>query len=87
MALFRSFSAPLTIWAQTLRMKIIPPVMMGRTFAQLRMSMQGANPFGGIIAGAALAVVSIPVMIGVSSVFVALPGVLGYKIKDPRSAW
>ncbi|HAL46588.1 MAG: MFS transporter [SAR202 cluster bacterium] len=86
MTLFGFFSAPLTIWAQTLRMKIIPPDMMGRTFALLRMSMQGTNPLGGIVAGAALAVVSVPVMIGLSVVFVALPGAFGYKVKELRSA-
>src|SRR6185437_16228549 len=41
------FSAPLTIWAQTLRMAIIPERLRGRTFALLRMLMQGTNPAGG----------------------------------------
>ena len=40
------FSAPLTIWAQTLRMDIIPAELRGRAFALLRMLMQSANPLG-----------------------------------------
>ncbi len=67
----------------------VPPhsmSIMGRTFALLRMSMQGTNPLGGIVAGAALTVVSVPFMIGLSAVFVALPGVFGFKVNDLRSA-
>ncbi len=47
LTLFGLFSAPLTIWAQTLRMQIIPESLRGRTFALLRTLMQSANPIGG----------------------------------------
>jgi len=45
------FSAPLTIWAQTLRMQLIPGELRGRTFALLRTLMQGTVPLGGALAG------------------------------------
>ncbi|HEX9676189.1 MAG TPA: hypothetical protein VGA07_09435 [Anaerolineales bacterium] len=53
------FSAPLTIWAQTLRMDIIPAELRGRAFALLRMLMQSANPLGGLLAGPLLPLVGI----------------------------
>ena len=43
--------APLTILAQTLRMRLIPPKLRGRSFALLRMLMQSGNPVGGLSAG------------------------------------
>src|SRR5262249_36577725 len=46
LALVGALSAPLTIWAQTLRMRAIPAAMRGRVFALLRTGMQGATPAG-----------------------------------------
>jgi len=45
------FSAPLTVWAQSLRMREIPSEQHGRAFALLRTVMQGATPLGGAAAG------------------------------------
>lgn len=45
------FAAPLTIWAQTLRMRIVPPEARGRVFALLRTLMQGTTPVGGAVGG------------------------------------
>jgi MFS family permease len=83
--LFGFFSAPLTIWAQTLRMQIIPESLRGRTFALLRPLLQSANPIGGIAAGFLLPAVGILAMIGLSATSVGAPGVLGYTVKDLRS--
>jgi hypothetical protein len=82
-----AFSCPFdnTIWAQTLRMQIIPERLRGRTFALLRTLMQGANPVGGIIAGFLLPVVGIPAMISLSVVLIGTPGLLGYRVRDLRS--
>jgi hypothetical protein len=84
LGLFGAFSAPLTIWAQTLRMRIIPERLRGRTFALLRMLMQSGNPIGGAIAGILLPAVGIPAMIILSAVVVGLPGVLGYRVRGLR---
>src|SRR4029453_15229000 len=51
LVLFGACSAPLTIWAQTLRMGVIPERLRGRTFALLRMLMQSGNPLGGVAGG------------------------------------
>jgi MFS family permease len=76
------FSAPLTIWAQTLRMQIIPERLRGRTFALLRTLMQGAFPLGGAVAGFLMPVVGIPIMIALSATMIGAPGVIGLRVKD-----
>lgn len=80
------FSAPLTIWAQTLRMEIIPQGLRGRTFALLRTLMQSGNPLGGALAGWLLPLTSIPLMIGLSAALVSIPGLFGYAVKALRAA-
>ncbi|MEH1130353.1 MFS transporter [Micromonospora sp. CPCC 206061] len=39
-------SAPMTVWAQSLRMRRIPPALHGRAFAALRTLMQATPPLG-----------------------------------------
>ena len=78
------FSAPLTIWAQTLRMQIIPAHLRGRTFALLRMFMQGTIPLGGMIGGFVLPLVALPLMIGLSAAAIGLPGLAGPRV---RALW
>jgi MFS family permease len=41
-----ALSAPMTIWAQSLRMRRIPPALHGRAFATLRTLMQATPPLG-----------------------------------------
>ncbi len=84
LALFGAFSAPLTIWAQTLRMQIIPERLRGRTFALLRTIMQSGNPIGGVVAGALLPVIGLPLMIALSAVLVGGPGLIGYHVQSLR---
>jgi MFS family permease len=84
--LFGVFSAPLTIWAQTLRMRIIPPELRGRTFALLRTLMQGTNPVGGALAGSLLSLVGIPAMIAMTAIFTGVPGLLGARVQALRTA-
>jgi MFS family permease len=86
LSLFGLFHAPLTIWAQTLRMQIIPEGLRGRTFALLRTLMQGASPLGGMLAGFLLPIVGIPAMIGLSAMLIALPGLVGYRVKELRTS-
>lgn len=80
------FSAPLTIWAQTLRMQVIPARMRGRTFALLRTLMQSTPPIGGAIAGVLLPMFGIPAMIAASAALAAVPGFLGYGVAGLRRA-
>jgi len=84
LVLFGIFSAPLTVWAQTLRMQIIPETLRGRTFALLRTLMQSTNPIGGIVAGTLLPVLGIPAMIALSGFVIGVPGLLGYRVKELR---
>lgn len=77
-------SAPLTIWAQTLRMQIIPAHLRGRTFALLRMFMQGTFPLGGMIGGFVLPLVALPLMIALSAAAIGLPGLAGARV---RALW
>jgi MFS family permease len=76
------FSAPLTIWAQTLRMQIIPAEMRGRTFALLRTLMQGATPLGGVLAGLLIPVLGIQAMIALSALAIGTPGVVGMRTQE-----
>lgn len=80
------FSAPLTIWAQTLRMKIIPIEMRGRTFALLRTLMQGATPVGGALAGFLIPVTGVQIIIGLSSLIISTPGLVGIQVKELEQA-
>lgn len=80
------FSAPLTIWAQTLRMQVIPPEIRGRTFALLRTLMQGATPLGGALAGFLLPVWGMQIIIGLSSLVIGAPGLAGMQIRELMQA-
>src|SRR5215469_2951443 len=84
LALLGLFSAPLTIWAQTLRMQIIPEQLRGRAFALLRTLMQSAGPLASGGAGLLLPVLGIPVMIVLSAALVGVPGVFGAGVKQLR---
>jgi MFS family permease len=76
------FSAPMTAWAQTLRMRIIPPRLRGRTFALLRTLMQSSAPAFSGIGGALLTVVGLRALIGMSVSLIAIPGLLGTRVHD-----
>jgi hypothetical protein len=70
-------TSPLTIWAQTLRMVLIPPELRGRVFSLLRTIMQAAEPAGGaagglVIAGGGL----LPAVAGIVAA-IGAPGVIG----------
>ena len=84
LALLGVFSAPLTIWAQTLRMQVIPEQLRGRTFALLRTLMQSGNPIGGAIAGALFQLVGMTTMIAATAALVGLPRLIGYQVKAMR---
>lgn len=86
LALFGAASAPLTIWAQTLRMRILPENMRGRAFAILRTIMQAGAPLGGLAAGWLLPRVDIRVAMLLSAALAGLPGLLGARVRALRTA-
>ncbi len=74
------FSAPLTIWAQTLRMRIIPEALRGRSFALLRTLMQSTGPLASAAAGFLLPLLGLTAMIACSAGCIAVPGLAGLRI-------
>lgn len=76
------FGAPMTAWAQTLRMRVIPPALHGRSFALLRTLMQASAPAFSGIGGALLPVVGVTAMIGFSAGLIAVPGAVGTRVRD-----
>jgi MFS family permease len=86
LALYGLCSAPLTIWAQTLRMRIIPERLRGRAFALLRTLMQSGTPIGGALGGILLPLLGIPAMIALSACIVGTPGLIGAQVRELREA-
>jgi MFS family permease len=84
MLLFGAFSAPLTVWAQTLRMQIIPERLRGRAFALLRTIMQGGNPLGGLLGGGLFAMVGLLPTVAASALLIAVPGLIGLCVPGLR---
>jgi predicted MFS family arabinose efflux permease len=72
-----SLSSSLTPWAQTIRMRLIPPEMRGRVFALLRTSMQSTRPIGAVVAGLLLSRGDISIAIVAMALLFAIPGFIG----------
>ena len=79
-------AAPLTPWAQTLRMAIIPEAMRGRAFALLRMLMQSGRPVGGALTGFLLPAIGIAATIGLVGAMTVAGGIAGLLTKPLREA-
>jgi MFS family permease len=86
LALLGVFSAPLTIWAQTLRMRIIPERLRGRAFALLRTLMQGSGPLASALGGVLLPILGLTALIALSAAAVGAPGLAGYQVRALRKA-
>ncbi len=86
MTLLGFASAPMTIWAQTLRMRIIPRAQHGRAFALLRLVMQAGAPVGSAIAGFLLPATGMAAAIAASAAAIGVPGLAGLRIKGLRRA-
>ena len=69
--------SPLTIWAQTIRMRLIPEALRGRVFALLRTLMQSTPPIGGLAAGILLAGGAVSVVAAIVGIVIGLPGAIG----------
>jgi MFS family permease len=72
--------SPLTIWAQTIRMRLIPSGMRGRVFGVLRTLMQSTPPIGAAIAGLLLSHGSTTATVVVMVALMAVPGIIGLGI-------
>lgn len=70
-------ASPLTIWAQTIRMRLIPHHLRGRVFALLRTFMQGTPPLGGLAAGWLLAAGGLVPAVAAASAVMGIPGAIG----------
>jgi MFS family permease len=76
------FSAPMTVWAQSLRMQLTPPQLRGHVFALLRTTMQAAPPAGGAIGGGLVAA-GAGVAAAAAAVACGGPGVAGWFTRNP----
>ncbi|NJD26698.1 MAG: MFS transporter [Chloroflexi bacterium] len=76
-AAFGLGASPLTIWAQTIRMRLIPADQRGRAFALLRTLMQSAPPLGGLAGGLVIARTGIDAAFVLASLAIAVPGAVG----------
>jgi len=70
-------SSSLTPWAQTIRMRLIPPDIRGRVFALLRTSMQSTRPIGAVAAGLLLAGGDLSIAILAMAALFMIPGFIG----------
>jgi MFS family permease len=80
------FSAPMTVWAQTLRMQIVPPELHGRAFALLRLLMQAGNPLGAALSGALFPPWGLLGLIAASAAVMGIPGAVGLGVCELRLA-
>ena len=67
----------LTPWAQTIRMRLIPPELRGRVFALLRTSMQSTRPIGAVLGGLLLAGGDLTPALAIIALLVGVPGAIG----------
>jgi len=79
-------AAPMTIWAQTLRMAIVPAEMRGRAFALMRMLMQSGRPIGGALGGLLLSAIGPAAAMLLAAALAGVPGVAGLSVPALRKA-
>ena len=80
LAVWGVFESSLTPWAQTIRMRLIPPELRGRVFALLRTLMQSTRPIGAIVAGFLLTNGDLTLALAATTLLLAVPGVIGMFI-------
>lgn len=86
MLLYGAAYSPLTILAQTLRMRLIPAELRGRTFALLRMLMQSGGPLGGLAAGLLIPVFGLTAAVAGTAVLAIGPALAGFLVAPLRRA-
>jgi MFS family permease len=85
LALSAFCTGPLTVWAQTLRMRLIPANLRGRVFGLLRTSMQAAPPLGGLAASVLLAGPGLRLAVLATALLIGLPGAVGLLLRSLRT--
>ncbi len=80
------FSAPMTVWAQTLRMQVLPPELHGRAFSLLRLMMQAGNPLGAALSGLLYPLLGLLGLIAASAAVIGIPGAMGFAVRGLREA-
>lgn len=82
-------TAPMTAWAQTLRMRVVPPERHGRLFALLRTTMQATPPLGAGLGalllpyGSAVTVLAVAAVMGLPALVLG-PSLLGRAAAGPH---
>jgi MFS family permease len=81
------FSAPMTVWAQSMRMRRLPPDYRGRAFATLRTLMQATPPLGAAMAAQLLAGKQLSLTVQGMVLLVVLPAlaVAALGVTTPRN--
>jgi hypothetical protein len=79
-ALSSAFLGPLTVWAQTIRMRVIPAGLRGRVFGALRTAMQGTYPLGGALAPVLVEGGGIGLGFAGAAVVISVPGLVGLAV-------
>jgi MFS family permease len=82
LALSAFCTGPLTVWAQTLRMRLIPTHLRGRVFGLLRTSMQAAPPLGGLAASVLLAGPGLRLAVLATALLIGVPGAAGLLLRS-----
>lgn len=78
-------SAPMTAWAQSLRMRRVEPEHHGRLFAVLRTTMQGTPPLGAILASESITAGAPLTVLAISACMAVPVVVLGAQLAGTRS--
>jgi predicted MFS family arabinose efflux permease len=77
-------ASPLTVWAQTIRMRVIPQELRGRVFGMIRTLIQSTPPVGAAVAGVLVAGPGLAAAAAVMSAAVAAPGLVGLRSASLR---
>ncbi|WP_142055926.1 MFS transporter [Pseudonocardia kunmingensis] len=80
--------AAMTVWAQSMRMRRIPPELHGRAFALLRTLMQATLPLGSAVVTPMLALGQLTLAAFVMCLLAGLPGLALLAVTDTsRTCW
>jgi hypothetical protein len=80
-------SAPMTVWAQSLRMRRIPAELHGRAFAALRTLMQGTPPVGTLLVTPLLAGDHLTAAALSMTLLAGVPAILVYSNPETSDDW
>jgi MFS family permease len=83
------FLGPLTVWAQTIRMRLVPPELRGRVFGLLRTLMQSTPPLGALLAAPLLSAGGVPLAALAVGALLAVPAAVALAAgvtEPPRRA-